>query len=685
MVRIFICILVFQCYVSVCFAETTVRKETIPAWVKPQTFTTDLPANIEIQNEHYLLSDRQIHVEEKTVFQHIVVKILDEFGVESRSNILVSFDPAYQQLKLHQIDVIRDGQRINKMDNAHFEILQMEKDPQKLMYNGTLTFVAFLEDIRVNDIIDYSFSVEGINPFATPHYHDFICFELSNSVNKVFQRVVANSSRKFSFKSKESATIENKPVGDNLCEWCWEKYHTDIATYEKGQPAWFHDDKRIEFGDYPNWKSVVDILVNHFSLSQDVLDQECCPEMQELIQEWQRKPSEEEKAIAAIRFVQDKVRYLFLDTATSALVPNNPHTVFKRRFGDCKDKTQLLHFLLKKMNIESYHCLVHTELGKNLPEKLPHCAAFNHVVLQVIHNDKTAWIDPTIMLQGGKLDSIHFPNYHYGLLLKPGMNQLVTFSKKPDQPSIQMTSIFDFLTQDQVKLTVNSLYSAEDADYMRKKLKLFGEKKLLETYETYYKGFYNELKKSLPLEVIDDREANIIALKETYDIPNIWDHFDDEKNFKIHPSYVNEYLVADTDSDRKTPLAITFPINVREEIIVKNSEGHWSRENPEMKIEENFLKWVKKTDVKPTEVHFSFEYQTLADHVLPHQVSDYVDTLQEIRSESKIIVNKQKAIVSSSVEKMSNLYILILPILLNVIVLLAFWFRKRKKLKIVNL
>src|SRR5262249_46223415 len=127
----------------------------------------------------------------------------------------------------------------------------------------------------------------------------------------------------------------------------------------------------------------------------------------------------------ALRFVQDEVRYLGFEEGVMGHMPHDPFLVFQRRFGDCKDKTFLLHFLLHLMGISSTPVLVDISAGKALTEMLPTPFAFNHIILRITIDDVDYWVDPTISLQGGSLVKNYFPNYYWGLPLAKGTSSLV--------------------------------------------------------------------------------------------------------------------------------------------------------------------------------------------------------------------------------------------------------------------
>ena len=81
--------------------------------------------------------------------------------------------------------------------------------------------------------------------------------------------------------------------------------------------------------------------------------------------------------------------------------------------------------MLNEMNIEAYPMLVNTTLKHTITELLPSPIFFDHCVVKVVGKDtRELWYDPTITNQGGTYENVYFPNYKYGLVLKPGKSHV---------------------------------------------------------------------------------------------------------------------------------------------------------------------------------------------------------------------------------------------------------------------
>ena len=101
-----------------------------PEWVKP--------AATNVANEQsdsggiaYLLVDRQENLELGESYYHEVRKITSENGVQNGASITTSFDPSYESLTIHSIQLFRNGVNSNRLERSKIKLLQREKDMER--------------------------------------------------------------------------------------------------------------------------------------------------------------------------------------------------------------------------------------------------------------------------------------------------------------------------------------------------------------------------------------------------------------------------------------------------------------------------------------------------------------------------------------------------------------------------
>lgn len=112
-----------------------------PAWVKPCDFALESPIKPSQINIQRLLDDIQINWEEKTAYVHKVIKVLDQTGAEGFTQWSIDFDPSYQNVVVHAIRVVRNGESIDCLKKSHHKLLQREQSLDQNLYEGDLSLV----------------------------------------------------------------------------------------------------------------------------------------------------------------------------------------------------------------------------------------------------------------------------------------------------------------------------------------------------------------------------------------------------------------------------------------------------------------------------------------------------------------------------------------------------------------
>ena len=106
------------------------------------------------------------------------------------------------------------------------------------------------------------------------------------------------------------------------------------------------------------------------------------------------KKTDKEKIKAIFNFVSQKIRYVAVLLGPYTHKPHPAREIFKKRYGDCKDKTTLLLTMLKIAGIEGQPVLVPAR-SESFDESVPSLEVFNHVIAVVASGNKYYWLDGT--------------------------------------------------------------------------------------------------------------------------------------------------------------------------------------------------------------------------------------------------------------------------------------------------
>jgi len=614
-------------------------KGAIPSWVKPLEVPLDevsvKPSQVNLQ---YLLIDTQRNWEEKSLYCHFAVKTLTQSGVENISRLTINFDPSYTQIVMHDIRVFRDGKWLDRLENTRYNLVQRETDLEKNLYNGDLALIYFLDDIRKGDLVEYSYSINGSHPFFSSHYAERIYLQGDSSVEKITHRFLGNPDLSFLIKP---TNIELEPkvadLNPSLREWVWEISNTEPYLYEAGQPIWYNPPAQIEMSQYQTWEEVAQKIYPLYVLPSD-FTQSIPLEMQILVEQWKTSTSDVSKrALLALRFVQDQIRYLGFEEDMGAFQPTDPRLVFQRRFGDCKDKSFLLHALLQLMDIPSKPLLVHSVRGKQLAEILPTPFAFDHLVLQLEIDGSIYYVDPTFTLQGGSLQTNFFPSYGYGLLLSNNSKGLISLPEAVFKHPVEFEMICTLESENLAHLTMKTIFHGPQADEWRRPLEWSGLKSLEESCLSEMREIYGAVTSDGPLEALDDREGNTLTFVESYHLPT--KELDDTKVIELFSHTLKHYLHGRIDPERKSPCAISYPLWIKERIHIENPFNRWEPLEEDYTQKHESIFYSLSTQIKEKSATFVFELNHLQDHIPQTSLREYWALINDINRKAPLTMN----------------------------------------------
>ncbi len=603
---------------------------SVPSWVKPCGFSLEpvptKPSQVSLQ---YLLIDQQRNWEEKAFYFHAAAKVLTQSGAEEISQLNIDFEPSYYQVVVHTIRVFREGEWSDRLETSKHKVLQRETDLEQNLYYGDLTLVYFLDDIREGDIVEYSYSIKGVHPLFASHYADIIYFQRNFSVEKIAYRLLGHPSLSF-MTQPVNINIEPQIVDllPSVREWSWEVVETSPYTPEDGQPVWYNPRAHIQISQFTNWGEVVEKRYPAYRLPAD-FSKTIPSDMQTLVNQWKETTQDlHERALLALRFVQDKIRYLGIEEGIGGWEPRPPSLIFQRRFGDCKDKAFLLHALLHLMDISSTPLLVHSNKGKRLSEVLPLPFVFNHVVLQIDINGELYWVDPTISLQGGPLQSNYFPDYSWGLLLHPNTEELTPLPKVVLSKPTEFESSILIESEDSASLKIKSVFYDSKADKMRRSLEWNGLQTISEDCLSDMQGVYGMVSLDSPMEIVDDRTNNVLTCLESYHIPT--QKLSDQKVLEVFSHVLSSYLHSRVSPVRCSPYEISYPLWVKESIHIENPFLKWKSSEETYAQQHESLLYTLSTRIGEHHAHFDLELKHLQDHIPQASLQDYWSIVKDI-------------------------------------------------------
>lgn len=606
------------------FGHSQVTIDPEPSWIVTETYnpSVEIPTNDINGGAYLLLYTEQVNSVLEESYVKSVAKAVAYSGIQNISTVVADYDPTYQKLRFHNVEVIRNGIVINKLSFQEIQTARRETNAENFIYDGTISAFINIPDVRIDDIVLYSYSIKGFNPIQKGKFSSSFTLNSSEAIDKLSVHIFSAKELKYQVLNSDLDTKHSLNNGIHHYEWSLEKIPAMVL--EDFTPTWYIQNAMVLVTEYTNWNEVI-------SWGQDIFtfNEPLNKELQTIVAQIKNSSRNEgERIKAALSFVQNEIRYLAVHSGIGGYKPNAPNKVMLQRFGDCKDKSVLLTAMLKALEIDAYPTLVNTSLRQELLTLQPSSKVFDHCIVKVIDKNKSVrWYDPTLTDQGGTYDNIYTPDYRFGLVLDKNLSTLDTISDFTSN-MVEAFSTFKLKTMGKgAELEVRTHYYDGEADYMRSifrnNSKDIIEKELLKFYaETYG-----------PVAVIDspvfvdDSIKNEFALLERYQLDSIWRpsvENTNKLNLSIYPTNITNALSMPNQLQRITPIALSYPMARKHNINVIFPETiSIQPESYTLNSDFFYYDFNSKYDKSANILSLDYYYKNQNDHVSASRYNEY--------------------------------------------------------------
>jgi transglutaminase-like putative cysteine protease len=602
-----------------------------PAWVHPLALPG--PArrgDTAGQSVRYLLSDRQVRIgpDGDTVYRHSASQPLNEDGLARSANIKIVFNPEYQTLTIHAIDIVRNGRRIHKLRQSKIKLIQRETDIDRQLYDGAVTAFLALDDVRIGDVIEYSYSIRGTNPVFGDKYFASFTLGWSVPVERVSVRLLAPAGRKLHWRVYNIHLKPKVRRVNGYRELTWAVDHQPALTDDGDYPRWYQPYPWLQITEYRDWAEVARWARDLYRVKSGLH-----ADLRAKVQAWKSLPAEEATA-DALHFVQQKVRYFGVELGQNSHRPHDPNEVYRNRYGDCKDKALLLSTLLKGLGVEAHPALVSTDFGKGIAHWLPSPGLFDHVIVMAEVNGRRYWLDPTRSYQDGPLDRIAYPKFGVALPVARSVKKLAPITgPQKATPSIDVRERITVASYDKpVHFTVKSIYTGREAEFQRYYFSNNTRAKIQRNYLNYYRRRLPGITALHPVRMRDDKADNRVVVEEAYQVPDFWTRRGDKLDFELDGSTLSPYTRLPRTMARTMPLALTYPIRIRHKTtLVFPRTINFHNKGRRNTIEDDAMVYTRIIAHHGRQLSVEHRYRSKRDAVMPSHLKRYFADLRAIR------------------------------------------------------
>lgn len=538
-----------------------------PVWATTNLFPRlPLTAFQAGEEQRLLLVERQINVRDGITFHHVARQLLTVAGVQNGSTVSIDFDPSYQALTLHSVKVWRGTNATEHLDLARVSTIRREQDLDRYLFNGESSAVLVLKDVRVRDIVEFSYSVRGTNPVFEGKFFGKVPVQYPVPVHRLLTRVLWPTARKLQLRNHACVVVPQKRLAGEITEYVWDFRNVAALPDEDSLPAWADAVPWVQLSEFQSWSEVAKWAVSLFAG-----DAPLPAELQAKVREWKRRENPEQQVASALRFIQDEIRYFGVEMGSGSHRPSAPDEVFRRRFGDCKDKTLLFVRVVRALGFEAQPVLVNSRLRKGIAPWHPTPAAFDHAIACVRLPSGTFWLDPTAGYQRGSLKSHYLPDLGQGLVVAANVSALSVIPAATVDSATVMSETYEVGRPGMKSaLKVVTVGTGRDAETLRELFASSPRDEIEKAYLEYQAKAHTGIVRNGPITVADDEAANRFTIMESYGIPEIWTRSERNRQLvaEFYPYALAARLAKPAATSRRLPLGVRFPehLTVRTEV-----------------------------------------------------------------------------------------------------------------------
>jgi hypothetical protein len=317
------------------------------------------------------------------------IKIFNERGRNFASKS-ISYREGYQDVKIIFANTIKPGGKIIPLDSN--DIHDSSEYAGYEFYTDIKVKKFTMPAVEDGCIIEYAYEIKNLKPVLSMDYADtFFCRNLF-PIEEDITEIVLPENLELKYK-KFKTDITPRIVADGKRKrYVFVSNRQKEIVPESRMPSLYDRDiySQISFWTLNDWNVISKWYINLIA-EQMKPDNELESFTKNLID---GKKTDEEKINAIFNFVSQNIRYIAVLLGPHTHQPHQASEIFRKRYGDCKDKTVLLLTMLKIAGIEGKPALVPAN-GKYFDDSIPSLNAFNHIIAVVPFKDRYFWLDAT--------------------------------------------------------------------------------------------------------------------------------------------------------------------------------------------------------------------------------------------------------------------------------------------------
>jgi hypothetical protein len=224
------------------------------------------------------------------------------------------------------------------------------------------------------------------------------------------------------------------------------------------------------------------------------------------------------------------------------------------------------------------------------------------------------------------------PNFEIGLPLGPGVAELEKIGPSPSRDFYHLREIFRLDTTSRpTLLRVHITAGGRDAEYIRRRIGMYGVEALSREREDYYRSMFRDARRLDAIEWRDDRERNVLVLADSYELPHATTPVGQTSNFlfRYQSRLVQSFLVCPDSPKRRYALALP-PRSDIEHWIELEAENLPRGETRTFLKRDNIFRFACEVKMLFGKMTAHLRLRTFAEEVPPQNFDQFKEKVQEV-------------------------------------------------------
>ena len=329
---------------------------------------------------------------EDVMSEHEIIKIINKKGIKKYSSLTFPFSKKNQKLKVYFIKIIQPNGNIIHINTNLLKTVTAPFNPEAPIFSNQLLKTIQLPGLIKGSIIDYKYRTVVIKPYMKNNFFTEDYFGgLSPLKKSVYKLTIPKGLyyRYAGYGLKEKPEIIKNSLNTTLI---WSIWNRKKITPEEMGPGESFIVPHVMISSVKSWNKVA---LWYAHLTKDIIKPgvELNNYIDSLIHS---KKTKLEKIKAIYNFTAKKIRYVGYEFGINGYKPSNVNSIFKNRFGDCKDHATLFSSMLKQIGVNAYPVLIPTTEIPDMNPNIPTPFVFDHEITAIkLKSGKFMFADTT--------------------------------------------------------------------------------------------------------------------------------------------------------------------------------------------------------------------------------------------------------------------------------------------------